>query len=139
MSDVAFLPVSPVGAVSEMPGAVVARPAAGSGGPAGPARPAVTEQQLQRVFSVSILLSAFRCLLSYIILPIVTPLLGAATSVGPALGIPVGITALVFDVVAIRRFWVARHRWRWAMTAVYIAVMGMVTALLVGDIAHFAG
>ena len=96
-----------------------------------------TERQLQRVFSVSILLSAFRCLLSYIFIPIVTPLIGAATSIGPALGIPVGVLALAFDVMAIRRFWVARHRWRWAMTVVYLSVMGMVSALLVGDIAHF--
>lgn len=101
--------------------------------------PSVSEEQLQRVFSVSILLSAFRCLLSYIILPIVTPLLGAATSVGPAIGIPVGILALGFDVAAIRRFWVSRHRWRWVMTVLYVAVMGMVTFLLVRDIAHFVG
>ena len=102
-----------------------------------PSSASVTEAQLQRVFSLSILLSAFRCLLTYIILPIVTPLLGAATSIGPAIGIPVSVLALGFDVFAIRRFWVARHRWRWAMTVLYLAVMGLVTALLVGDIAHF--
>ena len=97
----------------------------------------VSEAQLQRLFSVSILLSALRCLLTYIVLPIITPLIGAATSVGPALGIPLSIVALAFDVMAIRRFWLARHRWRWAMTVIYLAVMGLVTALLVGDIAHF--
>lgn len=102
-----------------------------------PARP-VSEEEVQRVFSISILLSAFRCLLSYIILPIVTPLLGAATNIGPAIGIPVAVVALVFDAMGIRRFWMARHRWRWAMTFVYLAVMGMVSYLLAGDISHFA-
>lgn len=94
-------------------------------------RPAASEDSAHRIFSVSILLSALRCLLTYIFLPIVTPLLGAATSVGPAIGIPLALVALVFDVLGIRRFWVADHRWRWAMTGVYAVVMAFVVALLV--------
>lgn len=97
----------------------------------------VSDEQVHRVFSVSILLSAFRCLLGYVLLPIITPVLGAATSIAPALGIPVAVVALVFDVMGIRRFWAARHRWRWEMTVVYLAVMGLVTSLLVKDIGHF--
>ena len=92
---------------------------------------------MQRTFSVGILLSAFRCLLSYVILPVVTPVLGAATNIGPALGIPVAAVALVFDAVGIRRFWLVRHRWRWPVTFIYLAVMGLVASLLVTDIRHF--
>lgn len=85
------------------------------------------------------LISAFRCLLSYIVLPVITPALGVAAGAGPAIGIPVGVLALVFDVMGIRRFWVARHRLRWPMTAIYLAVMAMVSVLLGRDIAHFVG
>jgi hypothetical protein len=94
-------------------------------------RPAASEDSAHRIFSVSILLSALRCLLSYIVLPILSPLLGAATSVGPAVGIPLAVVALVFDVRGIRRFWLADHRWRWAMTAIYTVVMAFVVTLLV--------
>jgi len=104
-----------------------------------PAARRVSDDEVHRVFSISILLSAFRCLLTYVLLPIITPVLGAATSIGPALGIPVSLVALVFDVMGIRRFWMARHRWRWEMTFVYLAVMGLVIALLVADIGHFVG
>jgi hypothetical protein len=79
-------------------------------------------------------LSALRCLLSYVVFPIVTPLVGAAASVGPAIGLPIAVLALVFDVMGIRRFWLAGHRWRWAMTGIYVLVMALVTTLLVGDI-----
>lgn len=96
----------------------------------------VPEAAVQRVFNVSILLSATRCLLGYVVFPIVTPLLGAARDVGPAVGIPIAVLALTFDVLGIRRFWLARHRWRWAMTGVYAAVMGLVTVLLVHDVVH---
>jgi hypothetical protein len=90
------------------------------------------------MFSVSIVVSALRCLLSYVVFPIVTPALGLATGVGPAIGIPIGVLALVFDVVGIRRFWVNDHQWRWPMTGVYAAVMVLVSVLLVGDIVHLA-
>ena len=38
--------------------------------------------------------------------------------------------ALVFDVRGVRRFWLANHKYRWAMTGVYAAVMAMVTTTL---------
>jgi hypothetical protein len=98
-------------------------------------RPAESEDSANRIFSVSIVLSALRCLLTYIFLPILSPLLGLATSVGPAVGIPLAVVALVFDVAGIRRFWLADHRWRWQMTAVYVVVMCFVLALLAGNLA----
>jgi hypothetical protein len=90
------------------------------------------------LFSTSILLSATRCLLGYVIFPIVTPALGAAAGVAPIIGIPLGILALVFDVRGIRRFFVADHKWRWPITGLYLAVMVLVTILLVRDFIHIA-
>jgi hypothetical protein len=87
-----------------------------------------------RIFHTSIVLSALRCLLSYVVFPIVTPLVGAATRIGPAFGLPVAVLALVFDVIGLRRFWLSNHRWKWPMTALYAGVMGLVLALLVGDV-----
>jgi len=105
--------------------------------PEGPS--SVNDAAAHRIFSASILLSAFRCLLGYVVLPILTPVLGAAAGVGPAIGLPIGLTALVFDVRGIRRFWLANHRWRWAITALYCAVMVLVTALVIRDIHHLVG
>lgn len=96
----------------------------------------VDEDAAHRMFSASMVLSGLRCLLGYIVFPIVTPAIGAGAGVGPAVGIPIGVVALVFDVRGIRRFWLADHRWRWAITGLYLVVMAMVTALLVGDIAR---
>lgn len=92
----------------------------------------------QRLFSISMMISGLRCLLSYIVLPFVAPAVGAATGIEPYLGIPISIVALVFDVRGLRRFWIADHRYRWHMTVIYLAVMGLVTALLVGDISRLA-
>ena len=91
-----------------------------------------------RLFSTSILLSATRCLLGYVIFPIAAPALGAAAGFTPIIGIPLGLVALVFDVRGMRRFFVADHRWRWPITGLYHAVMVLVVILLVRDFAHIA-
>jgi uncharacterized membrane protein (DUF485 family) len=93
-------------------------------------------QEVYNLFSSSILLSATRCLLSYVVFPILAPWLSAAPVVGPAIGVPVAVAALVFDVRAVRRFFLADHRRRWAAAALYLVVMAMVSALLARDIAQ---
>ncbi len=100
--------------------------------PDGP--PKVGDRAAQRLFSFSILLSALRCLLTYVAFPILTPILGVAGGVGPVIGIPLAVVALVFDVLGIRRFWLADHRWKWPVSAIYVVVMGFVTALLVIEV-----
>ena len=91
--------------------------------------------EVHNIFSSSILLSATRCLLSYVVFPILLPVLAPSVQalpvIGPAIGIPVGAAALVFDVKAIRRFFIADHRWRWVATALYVTIMAMVSYLVV--------
>ena len=103
-----------------------------------PERRTGTDATAQRLFSTSMTLSALRCLLSYVVFPVLTPVLGTAAGVGPAIGIPIAVLALFFDVRGIRSFWLAEHRWRWPVSGIYLAVMVLVTVLLVGDIAHLA-
>jgi hypothetical protein len=95
---------------------------------------ALPESSTHRIFGASILLSATRCLLSYIVLPILLPLLGLARGVGPIVSIPVGVLALTFDVLGIRRFWLADHHQKWMFSALYAVVGTMVFTLLVVDI-----
>lgn len=97
----------------------------------------VTERQVHRIFETSILISATRCTLAYVIFPIFAPALYAATKWGPTIGLLVGVLALFFDVVSIRRFWSSDHRWRWPMTAVYACVISLVMVLMVHDVARF--
>jgi H+/Cl- antiporter ClcA len=78
--------------------------------------------------------SATRCLLTYIVLPFLAPALGLAAGVGPALGIPIGAVAIGANVLTIRRFWAADHRWRWAYTAIALTVIALLLVLMVEDV-----
>ncbi|MHB1510209.1 MAG: hypothetical protein ACYCST_12050 [Acidimicrobiales bacterium] len=96
------------------------------------------DEAAHRLFSTSILISATRCLLGYVVFPILGPALGAAAGFTPIIGIPIGLLALVFDVKGMRRFFVADHKWRWQISALYLAIMVLVVVLLVGDFARLA-
>jgi hypothetical protein len=99
-----------------------------------PDGPPAPEAPAQRAFSTSIVVSATRCLLTYIVLPFVAPALGLAAGVGPAVGIPIGVVAIGCNILTIRRFWAADHRWRWAYTAIALTVIALLLVLMVEDI-----
>jgi len=104
-----------------------------------PDGPAAPEGAAQRAFSTSIFVSAVRCLLTYIVLPFVAPALGLAAGVGPAIGIPVGLVAITANVMTIRRFWAADHRWRWGYSAISLSVIALLVVLLIDDVKGLLG
>jgi hypothetical protein len=85
-------------------------------------------------FQRSMLISGLRCTLTYVVFPFVLPAVGFASRVGPALGITIGVIAMVCDVFTIRRFFQVDHRWRWAFSGLALSVIGLLSVLLVQDL-----
>lgn len=113
-----------------------APPPTPSGPPSATSTTAADQEAAQRIFSTALLVSATRCLLTYIVLPFVAPALGFATGVGPGVGIAIGVVAIAANLVTIRRFHKARHRLRWGYTAIATCVLGLLLVLMVQDIAR---
>jgi hypothetical protein len=102
-------------------------------------RPAgATAASAYSAFQRSMLISAIRCTLTYVVFPFVVPAVGFATGVGPILGIVIGVAAMTCDVFTIRRFFAVDHKWRWHFSAVALSVIGLLSVLLVQDIIHLA-
>lgn len=95
---------------------------------------AVSGDAATRAFSISMLLSAARCLLSYVLLPWVLPAVGVAAGVGPGIGIVVGAAAVASNLASIRRFQRSAYRWRRHVTALNVVVAVLVSFLLVRDV-----
>lgn len=68
------------------------------------------------MFGASLLLSTVRCLLTYVVLPLLKPVVDLSGNVGPLLGLLIGGVSAVAIVFSMRRFWRADHRLRWAYT-----------------------
>jgi hypothetical protein len=90
----------------------------------------------ENAFSTSVLISAVRCLLTYLVLPIVGPVVGLAGNVGPAVGLVIGVVSGVAIVASMRRFFRADHRWRWRYSAVGGAILVFLVVSAVVDVAR---
>ena len=100
-------------------------------------RPAdATSKSAYGTFQRSMLISAIRCTLTYVVFPFVMPAVGFATGVGPIVGIVIGVVAMTCDVFTIRRFFAVDHRYRWHFSSVALAVIGLLSVLLVQDVLH---
>ncbi len=100
-------------------------------------RPAgVTSASAYGSFQRSMLISAVRCTLTYVVFPFVAPAVGVATGVGPLLGLLIGSFAIVCDVFTIRRFFAVDHGWRWPVSAVAFSVICLLAVLAVQDVSH---
>lgn len=101
--------------------------------------PVASETSARKLVETSLLISMARCLLTYIALPFVIPLLGIAAGVTPAVGIAVGVVAIVANGASVRRFWRADHRYRWSYTALASVIIAALVWLIVADLVELLG
>ena len=101
--------------------------------------PVATEASAVQLVERSLVISAVRCLLTYIVLPFLAPILGFATGVAPVVGISVGLVAIAANVASVRRFWRADHRYRWHYTVLAAAIVVALVWLIVADVLDLHG
>jgi hypothetical protein len=98
--------------------------------------PKATETSARQLVEKSLLISMARCLLTYIALPFVIPVMGIAAGVTPVVGIVVGLVAIAANVASVRRFWRAEHRYRWYYLVLATVIVGALVWLIVADVAE---
>ncbi|MDN5558040.1 MAG: hypothetical protein L0G23_01185 [Ruaniaceae bacterium] len=91
-------------------------------------------EQAHRAFRVSVVISGVRCLITYLLVPVLVPILSLAGWVAAPIGLALCAVAAVSGIVSVRRFWLSDHRYRWMYTA-FIGVVFVVLALaLISDL-----
>jgi hypothetical protein len=93
--------------------------------------PVASETSARQLVEKSLLISMARCLLTYIVLPFLVPIMGIAAGVTPFVGIVLGSVAIAANVASVRRFWRAEHRYRWY----YLGLSSVIVCALVWLIA----
>lgn len=77
----------------------------------------------------TIVISGVRCIITYLLIPILTPIIRLSSAVSAPIGIVLSAVAIGFGYNSLRRFWLADHRLRWRYT-IFIGVIFLL--LLVG-------
>ena len=96
--------------------------------------PRATPDEARKAFQTSILVATVRCLLMYIVFPFVLPAVGIASGVGPYIGIPISLVAILAIGSSVRRFWRADHSKRWHYTVLGTVVICFLIVLIGIDI-----
>lgn len=90
-------------------------------------------------FQKSIVISGIRCLITYIFLPILRPVVDLSGGVGPILGLALGAVSFVAIVIAIRRFFAADHKWRWGYGGIGAGIVVLLIVQAVLDVRALIG
>jgi hypothetical protein len=94
----------------------------------------------RRNTTAAIVVSGIRCIITYLLIPILAPVVGLTEAASAPFTITLSVVAIVMGVSGVRRFWIADHRARWAYT-IFIAVIVLLLAIgIVIDLASiFSG
>ncbi|WP_131104883.1 hypothetical protein [Ornithinimicrobium sufpigmenti] len=79
-------------------------------------------------FRISVVISALRCVVTYVVVPVLLPILSLGGWVAAPVGLALCAVAAVTGAISLRRFWRADHTHRWTYTA-FIAVVFAILAI----------
>lgn len=91
-----------------------------------------------RALRTSLIVTGIRCLITYVALPLLAPIMSFAGMLATPLGIALGLIALVSGTLSLRRFWVSDHRGKWMYTAFIAVVFIIVAVTLTVDLVRLA-
>lgn len=92
-----------------------------------------------RAFRISVALSGVRCLITYVLVPVLVPLLSLAGWVAAPIGIVLCVYAVLNGVVSLRRFWGSDHPRRWMYTGFMGVVFVVLGLALVSEFGRLGG
>ncbi len=92
-----------------------------------------------RNMRVALIISGIRCMITYVLLPLLIPFASVVGIVATPLGIILSLAAVVSGIDSLRRFWSSNHRYRW-LYAAFIGVIFVILAIaLFADISRLVG
>jgi hypothetical protein len=96
-------------------------------------------QAAERVFSLSLMFSGVRCILMYVVLPFVLPLLGVAGDFAIQFDIAINLIAIGAIIYSLRRFWIVDYHRKWAYLVVAVVALAVLTSFIALDVQTLMG
>ena len=93
-----------------------------------------SSQGAHHAFRISVVVSAVRCIITYVAVPILVPLLSLSGWVAAPVGLALCLFAAVNGVISLRRFWKADHSRRWTYTIFITIVFAILTVATVTEL-----
>lgn len=102
-----------------------------------PNAPRVSLVDAHNAFSRSVAVSAARCTATYVVFPLVGPLIGLSGAVGPVVGLLLSVVSVTAIIISARRFFGSDHPWRWFHAVLGTAIVTLLAVSALLDMAYF--
>jgi ABC-type iron transport system FetAB permease component len=88
----------------------------------------------ERAFGLSLVFSAVRCILQYVILPFVLPVFGFAADAAVPVVLAINLMAIVAILYSVRRMWRIDYKYKWQYLLVGAAALLILFVFLYADL-----
>ena len=88
----------------------------------------------RRSTTTAIVLSGIRCTITYLLIPLLAPLVSLLDPLAAPISIALSSFAIVMGITGVRRFWIADHGARWSYTTFIGAVIVLLGLAIVFDV-----
>ena len=88
----------------------------------------------RRSTTTAIVVSGIRCIITYLLIPILGPFVGLLDTLGAPISLALSAFAMVMGIAGVRRFWIADHQARWSYTTFIGVVLVLVVVGIVFDV-----
>lgn len=102
------------------------------------ANPEVITERAERTFNASIAVSAVRCIIQYVILPFILPIIGVTTRAAIPISLTINLVAIGAILLSLRRFWLVNYKGKWTYLGIASAALTLLTIFIVSDIIHLS-
>lgn len=96
--------------------------------------PAETADDAERAFSFALLFSGVRCIIMYVVLPFILPIIGIAGNFGLAIDIVINVVAIGAIFYSLRRFWQVDYKRKWQYLPVALVALFLLIAFIALDV-----
>jgi hypothetical protein len=97
---------------------------------------AADESDAQRAFKFSLIFTGVRCILQYIVLPFILPVIGIAADTALPFLLLINIFAIVSMLFSVRRFWQINYQYKWQYLFMALVILAALTAFIALDISR---
>lgn len=99
-----------------------------------PGYPITSAVRAERAFGFSLLFSAVRCVLQYVVLPFVLPVIGIASDGAVPLVFMINLIAIAAVLYSVRRLWRIGYKYKWQYLVIGLTVLIIQSAFVYFDL-----
>lgn len=91
-------------------------------------------RRAENALTLSLMFSGLRCLLQYVLLPFLLPIVGVAADAAVPILLLINLIAMASIFFSLRRFWTIGYKHRWGYLAVALTALTLLLAFTLHDL-----